>query len=136
MSDFGFAVSEEDQSILTATESDKTKLAYSSEYAQLKIKEVISRTLTVNSPGGTSSGSVDNPLDYAPVFMPFISKGDSTTEFVPFTFGVGWEHDPEINNASCYYNPPDDKFYYEVVAFPAANRVYTFKIVVFVDRFI
>lgn len=133
MSDFGIKISKPGYDVKTATAQ---QLQYSSKWSNFKIHSIVSNTVARAAGLGTSTGTIDNPLDYAPFFMPFVEN--TTYEAGYWYEAKSWNGIVDDGGAtvleSVVYNPSTNKFDLTVQSFTDWDGgTFTFKVVVLVD---
>ena len=112
-------------------------LAYSSQYSNLKIYQVIEKAVTVNANSFTTT-TIDNPLPYSPIYFPFIESttvapgkwrpacSNGTPDYLP---------DPDMVYVGVEFDQSNNRFNLTVTESGGSTRTYTFRIVIFVDKF-
>jgi hypothetical protein len=113
-------------------------LVYTSQYSNLKIYQIIEKTLTVSSSLTPTSTTIDNPLSYSPAYFPFVESttvasgkwrpavSNGTPEFPP---------DMDMVYVGVDYDQANNRFNLTVTQNHTGSRTYTFRIVIFVDKF-
>lgn len=134
MADFGLKVSKDGYDVNTAT---ATQLAYSSKWSNFKIKEVLTGTITLTGvqTGGTTT--VANTLNYSPIYFPFVKSSTIGTKYRPALMGgtVTMPDDTNWAGVTVRYRPGTNDFYLTIAHIGSGTRTFTFKIVLFVDKF-
>jgi hypothetical protein len=132
---YGIKVSKPGYDVRTTGDQN---LSYSSQYSNLKIYQMIEKTLTVSSSLTPTSTTVNNPLSYSPIYFPFVEStavapgkwrpacSNGTPEFTP---------DLDLVYVGVDYDQANNRFNLTVTQNHTGSRTYTFRIVIFVDKF-
>lgn len=134
MADYGFKVSKEGYDVNTAT---ATQLAYSSKWSNFKIKEVLTGTITLTGVQNGGTTTVANTLSYSPIYFPYVKSSTIGAKYRPALMGgtVTMPDDTNWVGVTVRYRPSNNDFYLTVAHIGSGTRTFTFKIVLFVDKF-
>lgn len=133
-SDYGMKISTE---LINVSQANPQQTLYSSKYSNFKIMRVLTVTLTATAGSPNPDNTVANPLSYGPFFLAYVSKGDSTTVYRlanQSDLSINWSQDTDLTGCTAEYRPGTNDFKVSVATTVASDTVYTFKIVVFVDK--
>ena len=133
MADYGIKVSNTGVDVKTAL---PTELVYSSKYTNFKIHSVVTKTVVTASGAHTTTDSVDNPIGYAPFYLPFVQDSNQTGKWYDASGYNGIVDDTGAGVLFVVaYNPTSNQF--DISVKTLANwdgGTFTFKIVVFIDK--
>ena len=132
---YGIKVSKSGYDVRTTGDRN---LIYSSQYSNLKVYTILNKTLTVNASLTPTSTTVNNPLSYSPIYFPYI---ESTTVapgyWRPAVSGGTPEFPPDMEMVyvGADFDNANNRFNLTVTQNSSSTRTYTFRIVIFVDKF-
>jgi len=132
--DYGIKISEDGIDVRTA---GVTQLVYSSKWSNFKIKEILTATITLTGASTSGTTTVSSPLTYSPIFFPFVKSSTIGDKYRPALMGgtINMPDDYNWTGSTVRYRPATNDFYITVSHAGSGTRVFTFKIVVFIDKF-
>ena len=134
MADFGIKISSTGNDVKTATAA---QLQYSSKWGNFKIHSIISQTITLTGVSTTGNTTIGSPLSYSPMYFPYVNCSTIANKYRlgQMAGTISMPDDYNWSGVVCNYRPGTNDFYLQVTHTGSGTRVFTFKIVVFVDTF-
>ena len=134
MTDYGIKISQEGYDVNTA---DPSQLIYSSKWSNFKIYEILTCVVTLTGSNTEGSNTVANTLPYSPVYFSYVNSSTIPNKWRIALMGgtVSMPDDNDWGGVVVNYRPATDDFSCYISHIGSGTRTFTFKIILFVDKF-